>query len=185
MAKLNKSVISIACTLALFAGTLSPSFADPESSDNAGIDVANMDTKAPPGNDFYQYANGTWLKNTPIPNEYDKWGTLNIINDKNLAKLKSIMEKAAANASAEPGSNEQKIGDFYFAGMDEKAIESADLAPLSEELALIEKVKTVEDLRKEVARLHQRGVNVLFNVSSGQDFKNSESMIAQAFQGGL
>ncbi len=185
MAKFNKSVVTIACTLALFTGTYYPSMANSPSGGTAGIDVANMDKAAPPGNDFYQYANGTWLKNTPIPNEYDKWGTLNIIHDKNLVKLKTIMEKASANQSAEAGSNEKKIGDFYFAGMDEKSIEAADLTPLAEEFALIEKMKSVEDLRKEVARLHQRGVNVVFNVSSGQDFKDSDSIIAQTFQGGL
>lgn len=60
---------------------------------------ANMDKTVSPGKDFYQYANGTWLKNTPIPNEYDKWGMLNIINDKNLTLVRTLLEDAAKKTS--------------------------------------------------------------------------------------
>ena len=67
----------------------------------SGVNPDFMDQKALPGKDFYLYANGTWLKNTPIPDEYDKWGVLNIINDQNLKKLKNILEAAKANDKAE------------------------------------------------------------------------------------
>ena len=102
-----------------------------------GAEVANMDNHCSPTSDFYVYANGTWLKKTPIPDEYDKWGQLNIIHDKNLSLLKEIMEAAAAKEDAEPGSNEQKIGDFYAAAMNTEQIEKDDLTPLKEELDAI------------------------------------------------
>lgn len=150
-----------------------------------GINIKFMDKSCPPGKDFYRYANGTWLKNTSIPDEYDRWGMLNIIRDNNLKKLRTILETIASEKNLESGSNKQKIGDFYYSGMNEKQIEADDLSPLNEELSNIDKISNLEDLRKEVARLHLKGVNVLFNVSSGQDFKDSESVIGQAFQGGL
>lgn len=148
-----------------------------------GIDVANMDLNAKPGDDFFQYANGTWLKKTPIPNEYDKWGVLNIINDKNLALLKNILEKASNDQSAK--GTDKKIGDFYYSGMNTDKIEKDDLTPLSDEIKRIESIKSLEELRAETARLHGDGVGAFFNFSSGQDFKDSTKVIGQAFQGGL
>ena len=162
-----------------------PSKASTTSEIQDGINPAFMDRECPPGKDFYRYANGTWLKNTPIPNEYDRWGMLNIIRDNNLKTLKTILEKASDNQKAEAGSNEKKIGDFYFSGMNEKQIEEDDLKPLNDELKKIDDISNLDELRDEIASLHRQGVNVFFNFSSGQDFKDSESVIGQAFQAGL
>lgn len=151
----------------------------------SGIDVSKMDKDAQPSHDFYVYANGTWLKNTPVPDEYDKWGVLNIINDRNLTKLKSIMERAAAKDRAEEKSGQRKIGDFFASGMDTEKVESEGLEPLKDELSRIDAMDDLESLRKEAARLHLRGVGVLFSIGSGQDFKDSEQVIGQVFQGGL
>ena len=150
-----------------------------------GISVTNMDKSVPPGKDFFLYANGTWLKNTPVPNEYDKWGVLNILADQNLTIIKTIAEDASKKLDAKNGTNEQKIGDFYAAGMDEAGIESAGLAPLHDEIHRIEGINTKEELRSEIARLHRQGVNVFFNIGSGQDFKDSTKVICQVQQGGL
>lgn len=150
-----------------------------------GAEVAYMDNHCSPTSDFYVYANGTWLKKTPIPDEYDKWGQLNIIHDKNLSLLKEIMEAAAAKEDAEPGSNEQKIGDFYAAAMNTEKIEKDDLAPLKEELDAIAAIKSRDDLLGTAARLQSRGINAMFNFSSGQDFKDSTRVIGQLWQAGL
>ncbi len=150
-----------------------------------GINVANMDPAVKPIVDFFQYANGTWLKKTPIPNEYDKWGVLNILNDKNQTLLKGILEKSSNDKTAAAGSNTKKVGDFYFSGMNTAQIEKDDLAPLSEELKRIDDIKNLEDLRAETSRLHEYGVNALFSISSGQDFKDSTKVIGQLSQGGL
>jgi putative endopeptidase len=133
---------------------------------------ANMDKTVSPGKDFYQYANGTWLKNTPIPNEYDKWGMLNIINDKNLTLVRTLLEDAAKKTS-KAGTVEQKIGDFYKVGMDTK------------KLKRIDNLKTLDDLRSELAHLHGMGIGALFSFGSGQDFKDATKVIGQAGQGGL
>jgi len=185
------AAIGSSLTVLFLAGSLSISSPQSDAvaavgaADVVGIDVANMDKATQPAVDFFQYANGTWLKNTPIPNEYDKWGVLNIINDKNLTHLRGILEKAADNKTAAAGSNDKKIGDFYFSGMDTDKIEKDDLSPLSDEIKRIDNMKSLEDLRTETARLHADGVNAFFNFSSGQDFKDSTKVIGQAFQGGL
>lgn len=145
---------------------------------------ASMDKSVSPGKDFYQYANGTWLKNTPIPNEYDKWGVLNIINDKNLTLVRTLLEDAAKKSS-KPGTVEQKIGDFYKVGMDTKKLEEDDIKPLADELKRIDNLKTLDDLRAELAHLHGIGIGVLFSFGSGQDFKDATKVIGQAGQGGL
>jgi len=148
------------------------------------IDFANIDKNCIPCKDFYEYANGVWLKNTPIPDQYDKWGVLNIIDDKNVHLLRTLLEKAEAD-KAPAGSNEKKLGDFYYSGMNTQKIDSEGTAPLSEEFKRIDEIKDAADLQTEVARLQSMGVNALFGFGSGQDFQDSTKVIAQAGQGGL
>lgn len=145
---------------------------------------ANIDKSVSPAKDFYHYANGTWLKNTPIPNEYDKWGMLNIINDKNLTLVRNLLEDAARKTSKQ-GTIEQKVGDFFKVGMDTKKLEEDDVKPLADEFKRIDNMKSLDDLRSELARLHSFGVNSLFSFSSGQDFKDATKVIGQAGQSGL
>src|SRR3977135_4428638 len=75
-----------------------------------GYDPANMDKNTSACTDFYQFANGTWLKNTEIPAAYSSWGAFNILAENNRKSLHEILEEAAKNTKAVKGSNEQKIG---------------------------------------------------------------------------
>src|ERR1700742_4613865 len=77
----------------------------------------NLDTTVKPGDDFFQYANGGWLKKNPIPAAYTSWGIGNIVVEDVRNRLKKISEDAL-KADAPKGSNSQKIGDFYYSGMD-------------------------------------------------------------------
>ncbi|PRY34671.1 putative endopeptidase [Spirosoma oryzae] len=107
------------------------------------FDKSGMDTTVRPGNDFFTYANGTWVKNTKIPDDQTGWGSFNTLYDENLKKTKVILEKAAA-ADAKAGSVEQKVGDFYASGMDTARIESLGYEPLKPELA---KIKALTDYK--------------------------------------
>ena len=78
-----------------------------------------------PCEDFFLFSGGNWLKNNPIPGYASSWGPRNLLGDRTQATLRQILEEAAANTSAEKGSNLQKVGDFYASGMDSAAIEAA------------------------------------------------------------
>jgi putative endopeptidase len=144
-----------------------------------------LDTNVSPAQDFYSYANGNWQKNNPIPPEYPSWGSFNIVSEKMQDIVHQMLIKAAANTKAKPGSVEQKVGDFYFSGMDEASINQLGIKPLQPEFERINNIKNLTDLQSEIAHLHQIGVNVFFGFGSMQDYKNSEKMIAAAVQGGL
>lgn len=182
-------IATIATTLSLCAltATVSPMLA--ESTEKKvtvrGLDPANMDEKVSPCEDFYKYANGTWMANTPIPPEYDNWGVLSIINDQNLTKLKKILEDLSKDKDISQGSNEQKVADFYITGMDEQEVNKVGLKPLQNELQRIDMISNVKELQSEVAHLHVCGIDAFFGVGSGQDFKDSTKVIGQAQQGGL
>jgi putative endopeptidase len=154
-------------------------------SDNHGFDVSNMDTSVSACANFFQYANGGWLTKNPIPAAYASWGRFNELADKNQQQLRLILEDAAKNTKAAKGSNEQKIGDYYASCMDDAGIETAGLTPIADELKAIDAAKDQASFQAEVARLHVRGVRVLFRFGAGQDFKQSTQVIGQLGQGGL
>jgi putative endopeptidase len=151
----------------------------------AAIDTANMDKSIQPGVDFYQYVNGGWIKKHPVPDEYSRYASFDVLQEQNYDDLKSIMEESSKDEKAEKTSNKKKIGDFYASGMDSAKIDKEGVKPLADEFALIDAVKTKEDLQKEIAHLHTVGIYPLFYVYAAQDDKNSEMVIAQLRQGGL
>ncbi|TFF40330.1 M13 family metallopeptidase [Mucilaginibacter psychrotolerans] len=144
----------------------------------------NIDTAAKPGDDFFLYANGRWTKENPIPGAYSSWGIGNVVQNDLRDKLKKINEDAL-EASAAKGSNTQKIGDFYFSGMDSVNIEKQGLAPLKDELALIDKISDTKALVAEFAHLATIGVPNPISTYVGQDDKNSSKMMLQLYQGGI
>jgi len=149
-----------------------------------GFDTSRMDTSADACEDFFQYANGTWVKNTQIPPSQSRWGSFNVLADNNRAILKTVLETAAAKRSP-VGTDAQLIGDYYGACMDEAAINKAGISPLKPIFAKIDKMKTTRDLQKVIADLHNSGLGVLFRFGAGQDLKNSSQVIANMSQSGL
>jgi putative endopeptidase len=148
------------------------------------LDKSDLDTTVSACADFNQYANGGWLKKNPIPPAYANWGVSNVLSESNRDQLRAILDKSAASG-AKAGTNEQKVGDYYTSCMDEAAIEGQGLKPLQPELDRIAAIDNVAALQSEIGRLHAMGFNVLFNLGSAQDKKNSEEVIASAGQGGL
>jgi putative endopeptidase len=149
-----------------------------------GFEAANLDRTCKPCDDFYQFAMGGWMKTHSIPPEYSTWGSFSQLVDKNQQNLREILD-AAAKQQAKPGSNEQKIGDFYASCMDTEAIEAAGTRPIDRELAGIAAMKNGADLEAQAAQLQKEGVGVLFGFRANQDAKDSTQVVGAAWQGGL
>jgi putative endopeptidase len=149
-----------------------------------GFDVNRMDRSVDACDDFFEYANGTWLKSTQIPASETRWGTFNILADSNNSILREVLD-AAAKTKSPKGSDEQLIGDFYSSCMDEAAINKAGSNPIKPFLKQIDTIRTTDDLQKQIAALHNSGIPALFGFGGGPDLKDSNSVIANAGQGGL
>jgi len=101
----------------------------------AGVDRAGMDTSVAPGDDFWEYANGGWVKTHPIPPDRSSYGTGAILSEEAGKRTVDLIQAAAKGAA--PGSDAQKVGDYYASYMDEAAIEAKGAAPLAPVLARV------------------------------------------------
>jgi putative endopeptidase len=173
----------------LFAGvsaiaTLGTSSAQAQTHPKNDPVYQNIDKSVKPGTDFFKYANGTWLKNNPIPAAYASWGIGNVVSEDIRNRLKNINDKAL-KANAPKGSSTQKIGDFYFSGMDSLTIEKLGVNALSEPMGRIDKINSVQDILDVTAYLNTIGVRTFIGAGVGQDDKNSVKMMLLSSQGGL
>lgn len=149
------------------------------------IDPANMDLTVKPGDDFYMYAGGTWIKNNPVPAKETRWGSFNMLRDFNINAVKKILETAAADKTAKAGSVSKRVGDFYTAGMDSLTIEKRGAAPVMPYLESIAGLKSKEALVSKANELRTISVGGgFFTFFIGQDRKNVEHMTPQVGQGG-
>ncbi len=146
--------------------------------------AANLDSTVKPGDDFFEYANGGWLKRNPIPAEQSSWGIGNLVIEENLKRLREISEKAAASHAAK-GTNDQKIGDFWSMAMDSTKIEQDGLKPIQPLLDKVNAITDVKSLVATVSDLKKIGSNTLFSDYVYQDAKKSDVMAYNLTQGGL
>ena len=148
------------------------------------IDIVNFNTAVRPQDDFYEYANGAWLKSTPIPATESRWGSFNELAEFNQKALKSLCEEAAANPGAK-GSVKQKVGDLYALGMDSAAIEKQGIAPLKPYLDEIDKIKNYADLMAYIIKEYAEGDGSVFRFGGSTDAKNSTAFVPHIGAGGL
>jgi len=146
--------------------------------------AVNIDSTVKPGSDFFDYANGGWIKKNPIPGEQSSWGIGNLVIEENLLRLREISEKSAA-IKAEQGSSDQKIGDFWKLAMDTVKLEADGLKPLKPYLDKIDAITDIPSLLATVAEFKKMGSSTLFSDYVGQDAKNSDKMAYQLWQGGI
>ena len=147
------------------------------------IDRANMDLSVKPGDNFFQYANGTWLKNNPVPASKTRWGSFDVLRDESSARLKDILQDASANKN--PDRLTRMIGDFYANSMDSIGIETRGYQPIQQDLNRIASIIDTKGIIYEIAtmRITGRG-GTLFTAGVGQDNKNVNKYIPQLGQGG-
>ncbi len=148
------------------------------------LDPANLDTAVSPGDNFYLYANGSWLKNNAIPADQTRWGSFGELQENNYKALRALLEDAAGSKGA-AGSREQMVGDLYKSGMDSATVDKAGLSPLKEHLDRIAAIPDAAGILREASLEHTMGISPLFSFYVAPDDKNVTKMIPQFFQGGL
>ncbi len=147
------------------------------------IDVANMDKAVKPGDNFYLYANGTWLKNNPVPASKTRWGSFDVLRQSSLDRLKKLCEDAAAGKIKDSAA--QRVGALYASAMDSAAIEKLGATPIQPQLQRIGSLTNKEEVLHEILTLRQQGIGgLLFGFHIGQDDKNVNQYIPQLSQGG-
>ena len=156
---------------------------NPETS-QVTFDKKGMDTLVKPGDNFFQYANGAWMKTTVIPDDQSGWGSFYTLFEDNQKKLRGILENAGAGNNAK-GTLEQKVGDYYASGMDTVAIENIGAAPLKPMLAKIDAVRDYKELVALLAELSKNEEAELIGLYVGADEKNSGQNIAIFGQSGI
>ena len=150
----------------------------------SGLDVTDMNPSVKPGTDFFEYAGGNWRKSHPIPAEYSRYGSFEMLIENNERQLHELIEHIAAQANP-TGSLEQKIGDLYNLAMDSTRRNREGYDPIKPQLKEVEAIRTVNDLTTLSARLSRYGVPMYFGIGVGPDMKDSRNNIVGISQGGL
>ena len=168
--------------------------ANPTKPDSHDIDRASMDTSVIPGDDFYRFANGTWLKNTEIPPDRASWGIFDILGEQSQQRTKALLEDAASG-KATAGSDERKIGDYYASYLDEAAIEMRGVAPLEPALKNITAIADRKSLSRWIGQNLRADVDPLnatnfytdrvFGFWFAQDLNDTTRQVPYLLQGGL
>jgi len=172
------ALLSFALCAVPFAQTSEPA------QHKAGFSIDNIDKSVDPCMDFYQYACGNWIKNTQIPPDRPDMDSFGEVEEQNLLVLRDILEKAS-KGGGERDAIDQKIGDYYGACMDERAVETKGITPLKPELDRIAGATDKQALIDQIAHVQLIGPSPLFNFYSSPDYHNADMVIAYIDQGGL
>ncbi|MEO8061741.1 MAG: M13 family metallopeptidase [Pseudomonadota bacterium] len=151
----------------------------------SGLDLTGFDRAVRPQDDLYRFAGGGWLANTQIPPDRSNYGSFIILDDQAQGEVKNLIVAASEKTARAPGSDAQKVGDFYLAYMDTARVESLGLAPLKDELARIDALATPRDVARYIGRAQRIGIGQPFQWFSTADKKNSSVYTASLYQSGL
>jgi putative endopeptidase len=169
--------------LPILLGVAVLSFLPPGKKKKKFIDPVNMDLSVRPGDNFYEYANGNWVRKNPVPASKTRWGSFDELREESLRRLRVLLDDAAANTGK--NSQSQKIGDFYTSGMDSAALEKLGYQPIKADLDRITGIKTADGLLNEMAYERTRGIAApVVSIFIGPDRKNVSQYVPQLGQGG-
>ncbi len=149
------------------------------------IVLDNMNRDIAPGDNFFEFVNGTWMANNEIPDEYSQYGAFTEIYENNQKQLRGLIEEVSAIKNVKSGSVSQKIRDLYNSGMDTISIEKAGIGPIKSDLDRISKITSKNEVQKLIAEMQTTGVSPVFYVFAEADQQNSTMNIAYLYQGGL
>ena len=179
----TRRILVALCGIALIAATaLSQSTNTLPSTDPL---ASHIDSTVKPGDDFFLFANGAWFKSHPIPPSEQSNGLWQLIQDTINAQVLDLCQASAALTDAPKGSNKQKIGDFYFTGMDSVSLNKKGIVDLNADFAAIDAIKNLKGLVQEAAYIHIVSGSPLFSFGVGQDDRISSKNAIFIWQGGL
>lgn len=144
-----------------------------------------MDTSITPQQDFYLYSNGQWIKKNPIPEDYSRWSIFDILEKKNQDELIQLIKSIPHQPLFSSQKINQQIFQYYSSGMNTAQIEKEKIRPLLPMIQEIHHINSSQNLSPIIAKLHDMGVNVFFQVSSMNDLHHSKDMIGGIVQDGL
>ncbi len=147
--------------------------------------VSHIDSAVKPGDDFFLFANGKWFKEHPIPASEQSNGLWQLIQDTINSQVRHICESSATLANEPKGSNKQKIGDFFFTGMDSVSLNKQGISALQSDFDKIDGVKNLTDLAVVAAYIHSVSGSPLYGFDVRQDDRISSKHAIFIGQGGL
>jgi predicted metalloendopeptidase len=151
----------------------------------SGLSLEGFDRGVRPQDDLFRFANGTWLDTTVIPADRSNYGSFTLLDDEAQANVRAIVEEAARSPDKVPGSDAQKIGDFYLSFMDTARADALGLKPLAAELGRIEAIASAQDVNRYFGYSQRIGIAHPIWFSVDQDEKNTSVYISYAYQKGL
>ncbi len=177
---MKKNIIIVSVLFLLFTACKN------NASNETYFDKTGMDTTVNPGDNFFLYANGSWIKNAKIPDDQSGWGGYFTLYNDNLQKLRTILDETAAKQDHSKGSAAQKVGDFYASGMDTLTLEKKGFEPIKPMLAKIDAVKNYGELMNLIAQSSADGeIDELLGFYVASDERNSAKNILIFVQTGL
>ncbi len=150
-----------------------------------GVELGDLDRSADACTDFYEFANGTWRAENPIPASMPQWSRRVAARETNRQRVQGILEEVSRKTDSVPGSVEQLVGDHYASCMDEAAIDAADLAPLAPLLADIDGARDLVDVQRGIRRLHEIAISAPFAIVGATDYNEPANFIVNVGSGGL
>ncbi len=175
------TALALSALLAATAGAQGPT-------QTAALDRANLDTTCAACADFFQYANGGWIKRAAIPAAYSSYGSFQELYDRNEAVLHEILDASAASARSgayKPGSGQWKVGTYYATCLDTVAIDRRGAAPLAPDLSIVSAIGSTNDLTRALGALERSTGAAPWSDGSTIDSRDAGNTIAGLYQGGL